>query len=950
MREALSAVRDGGFRVAVLQGPMGVGKTRLLQDLADHADVLGAVTLWGGCVAIPGLEDLQAAYSPYLELLRSRPLPPGPRTAAAQWIDEADAVTGVAGLDPVFRRHAAFLDILAGLAATAPVVVIVEDLQLADLSSLALTVFLARNVAPGLLLAITARMSPSRAVEEEAPGPVVEVLDHLRRLPNVEWLEVGPLEDAEVTEILRLGDGGALGEERIATIVRLAEGNPLVAIELRRSEPDVLVPPSAAVQVRRRLSGLSPAARQLIRAAAVAGSSRGGVDAAGLSELCGDLGPDAFTEALRSGLLIPTGDGYGLATAVEREAVYAGIHGAERSDLHRRTARYLQSLPVPAAAGEYAQAAARIAAHWAHTSDASAVVDSSLTAAVAAAAVSAYPEALAHARRALGSWPAGQDDSGHLLAAMTAAEYARWAAEPTVGLAVLTQAERLATGAEAEALLWERIGWFRREIGDAPGAAQAYDRAVSALDGAVSGPVRMRVLAGRAALLLTSLQLTAAGEVCRAALEGADETPTPELASLLNTLGVVRALWENRVDDGLALLERSRSVAVACESEEDVWRYVRNAIFVLENLGRSAAALDIGLSAIERARTGGVIRSLAVLPVVDNVVGMLAVENWQAAIDLGTQALTGGVPAPFEASLRAARAAAYLARGDAEVEEEVLAAKRAALASGDPLLSSRALRIEAEWALRSADFPMARAAIDRGLELVAAVDDPESVIDLVSIAARIEATAPQPDDARLRRFVALVETASTQLEEPGLPEARAEADLGAAEVRRAQRRDTPGDWAGVAAAFRELNRRYPLAYALLREAEALVAARNRAPAVRCLRESLDIARQLGARPLLAQAIELAHRARIDVDGDTDSRPDHAGRRLRAAAAGLTAREIQVLALLTEGLTNRQIARRLGMTEKTASVHVSNLLAKLGVSNRSRAAAVARERRLLEPEP
>jgi DNA-binding NarL/FixJ family response regulator len=62
----------------------------------------------------------------------------------------------------------------------------------------------------------------------------------------------------------------------------------------------------------------------------------------------------------------------------------------------------------------------------------------------------------------------------------------------------------------------------------------------------------------------------------------------------------------------------------------------------------------------------------------------------------------------------------------------------------------------------------------------------------------------------------------------------------------------------------------------------------------------------------------------------------------ASALGLTAREQEVLALVADGATNRLIARALFITEKTASVHVSNILRKLGVANRTQAARVARQ--------
>ena len=63
---------------------------------------------------------------------------------------------------------------------------------------------------------------------------------------------------------------------------------------------------------------------------------------------------------------------------------------------------------------------------------------------------------------------------------------------------------------------------------------------------------------------------------------------------------------------------------------------------------------------------------------------------------------------------------------------------------------------------------------------------------------------------------------------------------------------------------------------------------------------------------------------------------------------LTAREAEVLGLVAQGLTNRQIGERLFVSDKTVSVHVSNVLAKLGVSGRAEAVSVAHQRGLLSP--
>ena len=134
---------------------------------------------------------------------------------------------------------------------------------------------------------------------------------------------------------------------------------------------------------------------------------------------------------------------------------------------------------------------------------------------------------------------------------------------------------------------------------------------------------------------------------------------------------------------------------------------------------------------------------------------------------------------------------------------------------------------------------------------------------------------------------------------------------------------------------------HPLAYALLRLGEAQLVAGDRPAGAESLAEAAAIADRLGAQPILDGALALTRAARLDarpVAGPLDdfvARPaDH------LSASGLMAREVDVLRLVAAGRTNGEIAAELYISPKTASVHVSNILAKLNVSNRVEAAAVA----------
>jgi DNA-binding NarL/FixJ family response regulator len=160
--------------------------------------------------------------------------------------------------------------------------------------------------------------------------------------------------------------------------------------------------------------------------------------------------------------------------------------------------------------------------------------------------------------------------------------------------------------------------------------------------------------------------------------------------------------------------------------------------------------------------------------------------------------------------------------------------------------------------------------------------------------------------------------------------------LAAAEVDRLEDADTADAWIAAAARFDELGIVFPAAYARLRAAEAAVRAGDRTLAAELAEAAAGVARQLGARPLAALVEQLVTRGRLARGAE----PVPEGEEVRGDGLGLSAREHEVLALLAEGRTNREIATLLYISPKTVSVHVSNILAKLGVSGRVEAAAVA----------
>jgi DNA-binding CsgD family transcriptional regulator len=172
------------------------------------------------------------------------------------------------------------------------------------------------------------------------------------------------------------------------------------------------------------------------------------------------------------------------------------------------------------------------------------------------------------------------------------------------------------------------------------------------------------------------------------------------------------------------------------------------------------------------------------------------------------------------------------------------------------------------------------------------------------------------------------------------PPTKAYAAVGEAELARLEGRSDPGLWAAAAQAWEQLTVPYPAAYARWREAEALLlagVARERVEA--SLRTAYATATALGALPLCREIEGLARRGRLGL-GTGAAPPITSEPPSPLARLGLTAREQEVLALVATGRTNRQIAETLFISPKTATLHVSNILSKLGVTNRVEAATIA----------
>ena len=266
-----------------------------------------------------------------------------------------------------------------------------------------------------------------------------------------------------------------------------------------------------------------------------------------------------------------------------------------------------------------------------------------------------------------------------------------------------------------------------------------------------------------------------------------------------------------------------------------------------------------------------------------------------------------------------------------------------------PVLSA----LRASVAGAQGDLPAARTAIDHALALVAATDGLGAHLEIAALAIRLEADGEhaarrngrRPDPAAGRRATSSLASAHEALDRitaAGGRKSTVFVLLDTCARAEFSRLGGPGDadlWNAVASselADPYLSGRAPRRY---QQAAALLGGRrSRTDAASALREADRIARQLSAAPLAAEVATLARHARIDLN--PTAAPAAAAAEAPPDPAGLTAREREVVVLLHDGLSNAEIARTLFISEKTASVHVSNILRKLGVTSRVQAAAAA----------
>ena len=990
----------------VVGGEAGVGKTRLVGELVASARQAGATVLVGGCVELGG-EGLP--FAPLIEALRgfvrdldepelaqlvpgrtrvelARLLPElgpgGPGSAGAAdgrlWTAGSTRSPGPVGSptggpgaglgSEQGRLFELLLVLLERLGSERPAVLVVEDLHWADRSTRDLLAFLVRNLRHGrLLLVMTYR---SDELHRRHPlRPFLAELDRGRRAERLELARFGRDEvAAQLAGIL----GAPAPPELTERIHARSDGNAFFVEELAATAAagaDGELPPSLRDTLLARIELLAEPTQQVLGTVAVGAAA---VADPLLAEVAGL--PDAdllvgLREAVSAHvLLVDAGDGtYGFRHALVKEAVYAELLPGERTRLH---ARFATALAGRDAVGDPGPAA-ELAWHWYAAHDLERALPAAVEAGRAAERAYAYAEAQRQFERALELW----DRVPGATAGLDKAELLARAGEAAANAGAADRAVALVRGALAEVdpgrdpllagQLTERLG-FHLRIAGRPGAMEAYQEAIGLVP---PGPTveRARVLAGLGQALMLRARFAEAIATCEEAIRVARAAGSPAVEThALCSLGTAMARIEDP-DDGLAALGEARRLAAELGLAKDEARACVNLSDLLNDLGRLEEAVAVAMEGIEVASAAGLRRTFGVFLAGNAAAALYNQGRWDETAELTTAYLELGDDEDLNTvTLRQSMAMLDAGRGHFESAlGHVRAARRLA---GDEFIAVQyppnLAAAEAEAAAWRGRLEEAAAAVAGGL---AALQGP--LVDLracmlLAIGLRVEgeraglATARHDHqtlaDARLVADE-LVQWARGTFAGSRVAWRRAVLATCEAEWARVQGEPDPERWLAAVAAWEESGHPYPLAVARWRAAEALLARRgDRALAAELLRRSHATASGLGAEPLRSELERLARLGRVDLrpqdPAGAPAAPPSEPTDAAGSALGLTARELEVLTLVAEGRSNRQVAEALFISAKTASVHVSNILAKLGVASRVEAAAVAHRHGLLAGQP
>ena len=933
LRDALKRTRSAEPSAVLVGGEAGVGKTRLVEEFCRVATAEGARVLTGQCLEL-GEEGLP--FAPFAAALRRLVHTDGPAVLDGREHDFARLLpelgppppeaVGEARRGVLFELVAA---LLGRLAEQQPLVLVIEDLHWADRSTRDLMGFLVRSARlPQVLLLATYRTD-----ELHRGHPLRPFLAELDRVRGVQRTEVDRLDRDGTAEMLTHLLSVEPEPRTVDAVHERAQGNPFFIEQFAAStDPSCCdIPHSLRDLLLTRVDQLPDTAQRVLRVAAVGGTKFGhellsrvaGIDEADLES--------ALRAVVAVQLIVFDADGgYEFRHALVREAVHDDLLPGEHARLHARYAEAVEAEPHLVAMG---RAPAEIAHHWYAAHDHPKALVAARRAAEAAALRYAYAEQARLLERVLELWELVPDaaellGASHLdllertgLVAIEAGDHPR--------ALKLTRAALADLDAEAEPLRAARLLVRRSKLlynaGKSDGAAEARE-AYRLLRSAPPSQERVMLIAD-VAYALGGVDDAEAGAVASEAMASALELGDVSAA-------VTAAITYGQVCGGKLSAEKKlpamEETAARSRQTGDLPNLARALVNIsdsLYELGRyeeSAAAAAEGVPYADRV---GVHRTTGVFLLANHAEALIALGRWDEADARCAEAARQDPPGTLALPWMRLRAHLRLARGHEGAEP---LAHRAIAFLGRQFLHREnrlsLLELRIQVARHTGDTATALTAARHAVEEPSLADRPRYGWALLAAAAA--AAAESSDEELIARIRQLSETTPQRS-----PADRAHA----AQVAATLTGHSPQLWREAVEAWRADGQRYPLAVTLLGLATAAAGAGDRTGAAQAVEEVAAVAGALGARPLSEAADTLARRIGLR----SAAQPAATG------TETLTDREREVLRLVAQGRSNSGIAQQLYISPKTASVHVSRIIAKLAVANRGEAAAVAHRLGLLE---